>query len=169
MGEYESLKDIPKESSNIKSYEKSINANKISEIHIQNLNNETVGYPEGIGKKNKLPSHVFHGSDNHTHALETEEQKAGATVKPKTGTGSEGLVKPNTGTPSNSHNINNVSPSLTEEDKSVPNGWKPNIIEIAKELIEELKSRWKRTKIGVEEVLDRVDGWADAELQLHLL
>ena len=123
MGEHENLKDIPKESSNIKSYEKSLKAtksynktNKITKIQ----NNKIVGYPDGIGKKNEMPSHVFHGPEDHTQALETEEQKARANVKPKTGTCSEGLVKPNTGTPSNSPNNTVVSPSLIENEESVP-------------------------------------------------
>ena len=35
--------------------------------------------------------------------------------------------------------------------------------------MEQLKSRWTPTNQGVEEILDRVVGWADAELRLHLL
>jgi hypothetical protein len=34
--------------------------------------------------------------------------------------------------------------------------------EIAKRLVEKLKARWTRTNPGVEEALDRVEGWADA-------
>jgi hypothetical protein len=37
-----------------------------------------------------------------------------------------------------------------------------SMIEIAKSLVENLKARWTMTNPGLEEVLDKVEGWADA-------
>ena len=43
------------------------------------------------------------------------------------------------------------------------------MIKISKSLIEELKTRWKPSKPRMEEVLDRVMGWSDADLRINLL
>ena len=40
---------------------------------------------------------------------------------------------------------------------------------MAKSIGEELKDRWTGTTPGVEEALDRVEGWADAEMKIHML
>jgi hypothetical protein len=45
----------------------------------------------------------------------------------------------------------------------------PSLTEMAKSIVEKLKARWTRTKPGVEESLDRVEGWADAELRIQML
>ena len=44
-----------------------------------------------------------------------------------------------------------------------------DMIWISNSLVETLKSRWTPTKPGVEAMLDRVVGWADADLRIHLL
>ena len=46
-----------------------------------------------------------------------------------------------------------------------------DLIWLAKNLVEKLKSRWTITNPGVDNILDRVVGWADvnAELRIHLL
>jgi hypothetical protein len=50
-------------------------------------------------------------------------------------------------------------------------GIEGDMIWISKSLVEKLKSRWTLTNPGVEDVLDRVVGWADvnANLRIHLL
>ena len=44
-----------------------------------------------------------------------------------------------------------------------------DMIWITNSLVEQLKARWTLTNHGVEDILDRVVGWEDAELRLHLL
>ena len=36
-------------------------------------------------------------------------------------------------------------------------------------LIEHLRSRWTRTHPGVDKILDRVGGWSNGEIKIHLL
>ena len=61
-------------------------------------------------------------------------------------------------------------PSLEEEGKGKEGaGIEPDLIEIAKCLVENLKARWTETNPGVEEILDRVGRWADPDLRIHML
>ena len=91
--------------------ENQIKTNKTNKI--QNSKNKVVGYPDGIGKKIEMPSHVFHGPEDHSHSLETEDHKDSEPGKPKTGPGTERGEKKN-GTPSGSLNIK-VGPSLMKD------------------------------------------------------
>jgi hypothetical protein len=58
--------------------------------------------------------------------------------------------------------------SLEEEDGV---GIEQEVIRISTSLVEELMTRWKLNKPGVEGVLDRVMGWADvnADHRINLL
>jgi hypothetical protein len=46
-----------------------------------------------------------------------------------------------------------------------------DMMKIAKEITRELKTRWITSKPGMEEVMDKVMGWTDAnsDLRIHLL
>ena len=136
MEEGEILKDIPKESRNIKSYKKSCKATKKTNKtqnqiknnktnKIQNEKNKVVGYPDGKGKKNEMPSHPLNGPDDHIHSFETEEQKAGVIGIKKKCPSSE-CSKPKTGVHSNP-SVTKVGPSLMDEDEEIPDGWKQDL------------------------------------------
>ena len=46
-----------------------------------------------------------------------------------------------------------------------------DMMKISKEIVRELKTRWATSKPGMEEVIGKVMGWADAnsDLRIHLL
>jgi hypothetical protein len=53
----------------------------------------------------------------------------------------------------------------------VPGLEKDDLINISKEIVRELETRWATRKPGIEEVLGKVMGWTDAhtDLRIHLL